>query len=143
MRQETAEIVQLIGKVVKEQWPTCSKGDRLDKVVFALDCRDDICMTMYQSLIGVKVDVLNDEHVYLTIDGDLGVYYVNSTKSGKLDGTNRDPIRISLMTIRQVKVTEIYVVDVPCFETTTTEQLTTLAQDYEREYINTTYEELK
>ncbi len=130
MKIETAEIVALIGHIVNTNWEHLDKDKRLQTMQSKLSCKSLL------NIDTLNIDLDYGETIVLTIDGDLGVYYTS------IDDP-RESIRIELLTRRQVKVTETYTIDIPCFKSTKTSDLLAMVDDYEHVFINSTIEELK
>lgn len=128
MTPQTAKLVRLIGQQVREEWPHTQLKQRLLHSLTSLPINGKIALNE------LHIKVNDKELIILNIDGDLGVYYTDKNDT-------REPIRISLLARRTVIVTEVYSVDVPCFETTTEEELIALSDEYDKEYITTRYKE--
>lgn len=105
MNLKSAVIIGLIGKCVLKDWPKAPKSDRLTIVKYYLKARpikSDFTLSQPNKYT-INITV-GDELIVLTEDGDLGLYYPT---------TDKEPIRISLLHRKTVRLTKTYDYEIP------------------------------
>jgi len=137
MKTTTAEAVASISQAVRDNWATCPKAKRLLVIEDFLLNSDTLFISIESDRYNIRLytDEEHTEMVLLSIDGDIGVYYIS-------DIDDRKPIRISLLTTRKVRIVKTFEVDVPCVGTEDFDTLFTLANDYDEKIMYIHQEEI-
>ena len=123
MKQETIELVAHIGKLVRETWPKVKKENRLSSVQHAFQAYSNIVTNEKDRIhITIHTGQYTKEQIWLTIDGELGVYYLGDQEI--------EPICISLLKTRTVQIVKTFQVEVPVTGSETLDELFSLSNDY-------------
>ena len=136
MNKDSVKVVAMIGAIVRESWPGAQKSARLPLIKHALRDIDDqfieLVMDLDKHRLQITTDLPRSELIIITIDGNMGLYYVNSTEGRVNQGEHdmREPIRIELLETRTVQIVKTYQVQVPVTGSESLEELLSLSNDY-------------
>ena len=126
MNKDSVKVIAMISAIVRESWPGAQKSARLPLIKHALRDIDDqfieLVMDLDKHRLQITTDLPRNELIIITIDGNMGLYYVNSTED--------EPVRIELLETRTVQIVKTYQVQVPVTGSESLEELLSLSNDY-------------